>query len=364
MVFKTAAFCVLPYFPDHSPLCKVWLFMIVWEVTLLFVRKFMKTKFDPGGFGLRWLEIAVAAPAELVEAVANVFNENGSGGVVIEDPALIVDLLAKGTAETVAPALKPPPSGQAVVKGYFCCDCSLADRLGTLSRRFTDLSVSWQTREIREQDWATAWQEYYKPVRVGKNIVIKPSWEDYIARVGETVIELDPGMAFGCGTHATTAMCLALLEELAPGCAVVYDVGTGSGILSVAAALLGARQVIAVDIDEPAVRAARENVERNGVADRVAVVRGNLLDNMTGGRADLVVANIIADVIIRLAPDAAAALKPGGRLIASGIINDRAGEVRQALGDVGLEPVKELTGGEWVAMVYRRPDLSVPGTGC
>ncbi|AGL00837.1 50S ribosomal protein L11 methyltransferase [Desulfoscipio gibsoniae] len=303
---------------------------------------------------MKWLEIAVTAPAELVEAVANIFNEIGSGGVVIEDPALIIDLVTNGTAETVAPALKLPQSGQSVVKGYFCCDCALADRLERLSHRLTDLPVFWQTREVREQDWATAWQKYYKPVRVGKNIVIKPSWEDYTARAGETVIELDPGMAFGCGTHATTAMCLTLLEELAPVHAVVYDVGTGSGILSVAAALLGARQVTAVDIDELAVRAARENAERNGVADRVTAVQGNLLDNLAGGQADLVVANIIADVIIRLAPDAAAALKPGGRLVASGIIKDRAEEVRRALDDAGLEPLKELTKGEWVAMVYRR----------
>ncbi len=303
---------------------------------------------------MEWLEIAVASPVELVEAVANVFNEIGSGGVVIEDPALIVDLITKGTADTVAPTLKPPQSEQVAVKGYFCCDCLLPERLESLTRRLADFPVQWQTMEVKEQDWATAWQEYYKPVRVGRNIIVKPSWEDYIARVGETVIELDPGMAFGCGTHATTAMCLALLEELAPGCAVVYDVGTGSGILSVAAALLGARQVTAVDIDELAVRTAWDNAERNGVSDRVAVVQGNLLDNLAGGQADLIVANIIADVIINVAQDAAAALKPGGRLIASGIINDRAEEVRRALGDAGLEPVKELTGGEWVAMVYRK----------
>jgi len=303
---------------------------------------------------LKWLEIAVTSPVELVEAVADVFNESGSGGVVIEDPALVVDLITKGTAETVAPTLKPLQGEQVVVKGYFCCDTSLPDRLESLTRRLADYPVQCQTREVKEQDWATAWQEYYKPVRVGNKIIVKPSWEVCIAKTGETIIELDPGMAFGCGTHATTAMCLALLEELAPGCAVVYDVGTGSGILSVAAALLGARQVTAVDIDELAVRTARDNAERNGVSDRVAVVQGNLLDNLVGGQADLIVANIIADVIINLAPDAAVALKPGGRLIASGIINDRADEVRLALSDARLEPEKEQTGGEWVAMVYRK----------
>ncbi len=301
-----------------------------------------------------WLEVAVASPVELVEAVANVLNEIGSGGVVIEDPALIVDLIAKGTAETVAPTLKPLQGEQVVVKGYFCHDTSLPERLEHLCLRLSELSVCWQTREIREQDWATAWQAYYKPVRVGKHIVVKPSWEDYIARAGETVIELDPGMAFGCGTHATTAMCLALLEELVPDCAVVYDVGTGSGILAVAAALMGARQVIAVDIDELAVRTARDNAERNGVSGQVSVAQGNLLDNLAGGQADLIVANIIADVIIQLAPDAVAALKPGGKLVASGIIIDRVDEVRRALGDIGLAPEQDMTEGEWVAMVYQK----------
>jgi len=303
---------------------------------------------------LNWLEIVVASPVELVEAVANVFNEVGSGGVVIEDPALIVDIITKGTAETVAPTLKPLPGEQVVVKGYFCCDASLPDRLASLTRSLATFSVQWQTREVKEQDWATAWQEYYKPVRVGKNMVVKPSWEDYVARVGETVIELDPGMAFGCGTHATTAMCLALLEDLAPGSEVVYDVGTGSGILSVAAALLGAQQVTAVDIDELAVRTARENAALNGVSDRVVVAQGYLLDTLTGGLADLIVANIIADVIIQLARDAAAALKPDGRLIASGIIAERAEEVRQAIGNAGLVFEKELNEGEWVAMVYKK----------
>jgi ribosomal protein L11 methyltransferase len=303
---------------------------------------------------LEWLEVAVASPVELVEAVANVLHVISSGGVVIEDPALIMELIAKGTDETVAPTLKPLQGKQVVVKGYFCHDISLQERLSHLSLRLSELSVCWQTREVREEDWATAWQAYYKPVRVGKHIVVKPSWEDYIARVGETVIELDPGMAFGCGTHATTAMCLTLLEELVLGCTVVYDVGTGSGILAVAAALLGARQVIAVDIDELAVRTAQDNAERNGVSKQVLAVQGNLLDNLAGGQADLIMANIIADAIIQLAPEAAAALKPGGKLIVSGIIIERADEVRRALDDAGLAPKQELTEGEWIAMVYQK----------
>jgi ribosomal protein L11 methyltransferase len=302
----------------------------------------------------RWLEIAVTTVHERLDEVADVFNEMGSGGVVIEDPALILDLVQKENAETVAPSLKESAGEELIVKGYFFCDCSLPDRLEELSRRLADLAKFWKTREIKEEDWSNTWRAYYKPVQVSKRLTVKPTWEKYAARQGEIVIEMDPGMAFGCGTHATTAMCLALLEDLVQGGEVVYDVGTGSGILSVAAALLGARQVTAVDIEEPAVRAARENAMRNGVADKVTVVRGNLLDNLVHSRADLVVANIIADVIMLLAPDAARVLKPGGRLIASGIIRERAGEVQQALRGAGLEPEREMTEGEWVALVCRK----------
>lgn len=302
----------------------------------------------------RWLELSVYCSRETVETVANIMNEEGSGGVVIEDPALIVEYLHKGNTETLAPSLKVPPGPEIVVKGYFLCDCSVPDRLEIISRRLKELGVRWRTGEVRDEDWVNSWRAYYKPFKVGKRLVVKPSWENYVAGAGEIVIDMDPGMAFGCGTHETTTMCLELLEDLVRGGEEVYDVGTGSGILAIAAALLGARRVTAVDIDELAVRTAGENAKRNGVADRVVVVRGDLLDNLAGSGADLVVANIVAGVIIRLAPAAAGALKPGGRLIASGIIGERAVEVQTALSGAGFELERELVKGEWVALVSRK----------
>lgn len=301
----------------------------------------------------KWLELSVFTSPEQLDNVAAIFHELGSGGVVIEDPALILDCLERGDPETVAPTLSAPPGWGTVVKGYFPWDGALPGRLETASRLFNELSLGWQTGEVYEEDWATAWQAYFKPVRVGARLVVKPTWEDYSSGPGEIVMEMDPGMAFGCGTHATTAMCLALLEEHLRGGETVYDVGTGSGILSVAAALLGAGRVLAVDIDELAVRTARENTARNGVAHKVTVLQGNLLDNLAGAKADLVVANIIAGVIIRLAPEAAAVLKPGGLLIASGIIRQRAGEVRRALRNEGLDIMAEKKEGEWTAFVVR-----------
>ena len=305
---------------------------------------------------MKWLEIAVSSPPELVEVVANAFEEMGSGGVVIEDPALTVALLDQGNIETIAPSLKhPTKTDEVVIKGYLNADCcSVSDGMESLSHRLAKLPVRWQTKEVWEQDWATAWQQYYKPVRVGKHLVVCPSWENYTAVDGEIILELDPGMAFGCGTHATTSMCLELLEEYITPEALVYDVGAGTGILSIAAALLGASLVYAVDNDPVAVRTAQENAERNRVAERIAVFRGHLLNNASGGRADLITANIIADVIIDLAPSAYKSLKQGGRLIASGIILERLPEVRKALEKAGLIYEKELTEGEWVALVFRK----------
>ncbi|MFA7466851.1 MAG: 50S ribosomal protein L11 methyltransferase [Desulfotomaculaceae bacterium] len=298
----------------------------------------------------KWREITVFTPREQLDNVAAIFHELGSGGVVIEDPAFILECIRLGNTETIAPTLVPTDE-ETAVKAYFPCDDSLSERLETISLQLGELSLRWQTGEVCEEDWATSWQSYYKPVQVGRHLVVKPSWEEYNTAPGDIVIEMDPGMAFGCGTHATTAMCLALLEEHLRGGETVCDVGTGSGILAVAAALLGAGQVIAVDLDEVAIRTARENISRNGVDDRVTVLGGDLLNNLAGVKADVLVANIIADVIIRLAPDAFAALKPGGLFIASGIIRDRAEEVRQTFLAAGLEPLSTKEDDEWVALV-------------
>jgi len=299
----------------------------------------------------KWLEITVFTPQEQLDSVAAIFNELGSGGVVIEDPAFILERAGLGDNETISPTLAP--SGvEPAVKAYFPCDGTLAGRLEAITRQLDELSLRRQTAEVSGENWATAWRAYYKPVRVGRRLVVKPSWEEYDAAPDDIVIEMDPGMAFGCGTHATTAMCMTLLEEHLRGGETVCDVGTGSGILAVTAALLGAERVMAVDIDEVAVRAARDNAARNGVSGRVTVLAGDLLDSLAGVKADVLVANIIADAIIRLAPDVSAALKPGGLFIASGIIRDRAGEVRRALQAAGLVPVAEKTDQEWVALVF------------
>ncbi|MCL6634762.1 MAG: 50S ribosomal protein L11 methyltransferase [Peptococcaceae bacterium] len=306
---------------------------------------------------MNWLEITVHTLPEGVEPVAEMFREIGAGGVVIEDPAVILNHAARTHPDEWAVPAGEAVSGPPRVKGYLPVDEGLAGRLeqfwSALSRLPLSPGPEVTTRTLAEEDWANAWRAYYKPVRTGQRLVVKPSWEDYTPGAGELVIELDPGMAFGCGTHATTSLCLGLLEKYVREGMTACDVGTGSGILAIAAAKLGAGRVVAVDLDPVACRVAAENVQRNGLTGRVQVVQGNLLDSLDC-RADLVVSNIIADVIIGFAPDAAKALVPGGIFIASGIINHRAAGVRAAVEAAGLAVREQLEKDQWVALAAEK----------
>lgn len=306
---------------------------------------------------MEWLEIAVRIPFAGIELVSELFRELGAGGVVIEDPAVVLSYAARTHPEEWAVSPETLKQDSPVVKGYLPVEEGQNYKLEKLYAALNRLSLSpvpeVSIRKLLEEDWANTWKQYYKPVHVGRRIVIKPSWEHYRAVEDELIIELDPGMAFGCGSHPTTFLCLKLLEKYIRGGERVYDVGTGTGILAVAAAALGAGRVVAVDQDPCACRVAVENVDRNRAAGIVQVVQGNLLDEINGG-AHLVVCNIIADVIIGLAPAAAAVLVPGGFLIASGIIRPRADEVGNALSMAGLDICERLEEGEWTALVAEK----------
>ncbi len=304
---------------------------------------------------MEWLEIALRVSAGEVETASDILIEMGTGGVVIEDPALILQYASESHPDEWA-VPEAADSGRPLVKGYLLC-AGLPDRVAELRKiliqRGIEPGFEISTRVVAEEDWANAWKEYYRTTRVGQQLVIKPSWLDYQQHADDLVIEMDPGMAFGCGTHATTALCLKLLEKyIRPGM-TIYDIGTGSGILAAAAAKLGAGRVLAVDIDPIACKAAQENAARNKVSDRVSVRQGSLAEHLDGG-ADLVVANIIADVIADLAPDAAAVLSPGGIFIASGIIRDRLEMVVAAAEAAGFAVCEMLEEGLWVALVLQK----------
>ncbi|MGQ9711932.1 MAG: 50S ribosomal protein L11 methyltransferase [Desulfotomaculales bacterium] len=278
---------------------------------------------------MTWIEVSITVERERADAVANVFFEMGSG-VLWEEPA---------------PAL-------ITVKGYFPADAGAGRQVAHLRRSVAAVvgsEPSVRVTQVREEDWAHAWRRHYHPFRVCRRLVIRPPWEEYPGFPDDLVIALDPGMAFGCGTHPTTQMCLAMLEEAVRPGMRVCDVGTGSGVLAIAAALLGAGRVQAVDNDPTAVRVARKNVEANGLAGKVDVRQGYLLDAIEGP-LDLVVANITADVVWRLVPAAARVLAPGGVFIAGGIIRDRMPEVVEAVAGAGWRRLRTEERGEWAML--------------
>src|SRR6266852_1073757 len=281
---------------------------------------------------MHWLELTVRTHPEAVESVSELLNRYASGGVAIEEPIELVDegqeyRVLVGQPVQVHAYLpidgKEEEARQRVAEGLW--------HLASLGQHFVgDL----QTRIVNEEDWANAWKDYFHVTHIGKRLVIRPSWREYTPQHDEVVLELDPGMAFGTGLHPTTRMCLEQVERFTrPGMGVL-DVGTGSGILALAAARLGASSVYCIDNSSVAVESATANAAANALSDRLTVVLG-VLDEAEAarlqGQFDLVLANIIARVIGSIAPQLAQVLAPGGLLIASGIIEERKHEAEQPL---------------------------------
>lgn len=307
---------------------------------------------------MNWVEIKVKTTTEAIEAVSNIFYEAGVAGVVIEDPKIYLRPHDSNKWDYV-----DIPEGLdfevAQVTGYLAKDSSLAERTQVIRERISQLpsygldigmgEVAVTT--ISEADWGEAWKKYYKPTHIGKNIVVKPSWEEYKPKADEEVIiELDPGMAFGTGTHETTMLCLEILEEYIKKDCAVIDIGCGSGILSIACGKLGAKQVLAIDKDEIAVKVASENIKRNNLEKCIKAMKGDKFQGINF-KADIVVANIIADVVIDITKDVGLYLKDGGIFISSGIIKDRKLSVFEALEKNGFDVIKQFEKGEWVALV-------------
>lgn len=314
---------------------------------------------------MKWLEIKIVTAQEASEAISEALISAGANGVAIEDPYdLIQAVKAPGSLDYADEEYLSSLGEDVVIKAYFGCHRKGGELVSLLKEKirfvsdFLDIGKgSVELAEVDEEDWAENWKSFYKPFKLSEKIVIKPTWEPYEAREGEIVVEMDPGMAFGTGTHDTTRMCALLLEKYLSAGQDVIDVGCGSGILSVIAAKLGAGKIMAVDIDETAVRVAGTNCEINGVAGRIELVTGEL-KALRGRKAGVVVANIIAGVITGLAPLIPEYLAPGGLFITSGIIKERRAEVKRACADRGLELEAEMESGEWVAMVFKCRDFS------
>jgi ribosomal protein L11 methyltransferase len=304
-----------------------------------------------------WLELSIEADVEAVEAVSEILGRVATGGTTVE-PAF--DLVEEGLGARV------DPSRPAIVRGYVPADdpaaseaatVQVGEALGHLQAFGLRTIGELRTRVVRDEDWADAWKAYFPVLRVGRRVVIRPTWRRHRARTGDVVVAMDPGMAFGTGLHPTTRLCLAGLEPLADDGrlaeARVLDVGCGSGVLAIAAVLLGAASASGVDIDPIAIEATEANAARNDLTGRVTARVGRLPSGEPP--FDIVLANLIAGVLVPLAPALRDEMRPGGTLLASGIFIDREAEVRTAFESVGLVVGERTAEGDWVALRADRP---------
>lgn len=299
-----------------------------------------------------WCELKLEIDADLAEVAAEILLEEGAGGVVHDDPH-ILEVRDFAEDEIIDDQLRANISKEYILRAYLLIDDGLGERLLIIKDRLRELmgkEPELELKQVKEDDWAHAWKAYYKSEKIGR-IVIKPSWEDYTPQEDEVIVELDPGMAFGTGNHPTTRLCLQVMQEIINEPLSVLDIGTGSGILAVAAAKLGAGEVVASDIDPMAVKIAQDNIERNKVSHQVKALKSNLLDEHDVLQYDVVVANIVADIILRLIPDLKKYLKKTGWLLLSGIIEGRLADIENALAEYGFETKKIDTEGEWRAVL-------------
>ena len=295
----------------------------------------------------RWIELSVETDVEAVEPVSEILGRVAAG-TAVQQTRLIRD-------PDDELAAREDPSAPFVVVGHIPNDGAAMAALESTERALWHLQAfglrpvgELQTRSVDEVDWTDAWKMHYVPQRVGR-VVVVPSWLDEPLSPGEVAVTLDPGMAFGTGLHPTTRGCLHLLQELQPVPARVLDVGCGSGILALAALRLGAEHADALDTDPLAVEATRANAARNGL-DRRVHVRAGTLPDIPARRHQLILANLVAIVLVDLAPRLATHLAPAGVLLASGIIDARADEVIGAMRAAGLSPVSRRDDGEWVSL--------------
>ncbi|MED3624824.1 50S ribosomal protein L11 methyltransferase [Neobacillus thermocopriae] len=312
---------------------------------------------------MKWSEISIHTTNEAIEPISHILHEAGASGVVLEDPFELTKEREDQFGEIYQLNPDDYPEEGVIVKAYLPVNSFLGETVEAIKESINNLIIydidvgknKITISEVNEEEWATAWKKYYNPVKISEKFTIVPTWEIYHpVSSDELIIELDPGMAFGTGTHPTTVMCIQAIERtVRPGDRVI-DVGTGSGVLSIAAAMLGAEDVRAYDLDDVAVTQAKLNIKLNKVNNIVTVSQNNLLDGVEENSADVIVANILAEVILRFTDDAARVVKPGGYFITSGIIQQKKDSVKEALMNSGFEIVETILMEDWVAIISKR----------
>ncbi len=315
---------------------------------------------------MKWSEISIHTTYEAVEAVSNILYEAGAGGLVIEDSGNLPSDTGNRFGEIYELDEDSFPDEGVIIKAYFPVNSYLAETVeeikqavNNLTRYGLDIGKNEITiSEIEEEDWATEWKKYYHPVKVSEKFTIVPTWEEYKpVDNDELIIELDPGMAFGTGTHPTTMMSIQALEKIVKPGDTVIDVGTGSGILSIASALLRAKKVLALDLDDIAVKSAWENVKLNRVDSIVEVEQNDLLDGITE-KADVIVGNLLAEIIVRFTDQAYELLNDDGFFITSGIISQKRKEVEDSLIQANFSIIETKCMEDWITIIAKKQNES------
>ena len=301
-----------------------------------------------------WTQLKVTVPLghlDALVAVMSMLNNN----LMIEDYSDIDLKTCYG--DLIDESILNADKTVASVSVFLPAERPFSDALAFLNERMSAEEIDGKVELIgvNEEDWANSWKAYYKPLHIGRRMVIVPAWESYDEKPGEIIVRMDPGMAFGTGSHETTRLVIELLEELVTPGIRVADVGCGSGILAICAAKLGAAECKAYDIDPVAVRVANENIADSGLKN-VSCDVSDLLKgvDLSGGQYDLICANIVADIIIRMAPDVGRYMKEDAVLLASGIITERAEEVIEALNTSHLKVTRRLDDNGWCALVVQK----------
>ncbi|AMV61603.1 50S ribosomal protein L11 methyltransferase [Pediococcus damnosus] len=312
---------------------------------------------------MKWTELSVQTTNEAVDAVSVIFEDAGSNGVKIEDAEDYKNLRAGKFGEILDLEDIPHIESGALVTGYYASSSdieSLIFNIESQVKKLTDFGLDPGAgkviqKPLEETEWQTEWEKYYHPVRVTRYLTVVPSWESYQKTLPEEkILKLDPGMAFGTGTHPTTKLCLQALEMYMRGGEKIIDVGTGSGVLSIAASKMGASKIQAYDLDQVAVDSAIENLKLNPDVKNVQIQPNDLLAGIQA-QADIIVANILAEIIVPLVPQAKTCLKPGGLFITSGIIKDKLPTIISALKDEQFKVIEILKMKDWRAVVAQIP---------
>ena len=304
---------------------------------------------------MRYLEFKITTDKDLLETAETVLLEHGYDSMQIDDPSDVRDILDHRDLykyDYINEELSADLERRPRVTLYFTDDEEGRRQMADAEALLVSMEGVYYEASLTGDDseWLYKWQEHFRPTKVGERIVVKPGWEDYDPAPGELVIEMDPGMAFGSGLHETTSMCVKALEKYMPEDAKVLDVGTGTGILAMAAVLLGAEGALGIDIDEEAVRVATENIRKNDLEGSIAVMKGDLMAGIDY-RPDVIVANLMADLVMMLSPAAAAQLGQGGIYITSGILDIKEETVSEAISAAGFDIIEIMHDGEWRCIV-------------